>query len=104
MGDVKIADTKAGKLQFSSPNKFKLKDAGIKGLTFTKTIKANNKGDAMAVFRNRYNLAPGVDLDVNATKPEGKGGNINFKITAKFNKGGYVKKYARGGGIRKVRR
>ena len=104
MAELKVADTRLGKLHWKSPNKLKLKDAGIKGLTFTKTIKANNKGDAMAVFRKKYNLAPGVDLDVKATKPEGKGGNINFKITAKFNKGGYVKKYARGGGIRKVRR
>jgi len=104
MGDVKIADTKAGKLQFSSPNKFKLKDAGIKGLTFTKTIKANNKGDAMAIFRNRYDLSPNTTLDVNAMKKEGREGSINFKITAKFNKGGHVKQYARGGSTRKVNR
>ena len=104
MDDIKIADTGAGKLHWESPNKLKVKDAGVKGLTFTKTIAAGNKGDAMAIFRNKYNIAPGVNLDVDAMKPEGKGGSIYFTITAKFNKGGYVKKYAKGGGVRKVRR
>ena len=104
MDDIKIADTKAGKLHFSSPNKLKVKDAGVKGLTFTKIIEAGNEGDAMAIFRNRYDIAPGTTLDVNAVKPEGRGGEINFKITAKFNKGGHVKQYARGGSTRKVNR
>ena len=104
MGDVTIADTEAGKFHWESPNKLKVKDAAVKGLTLTKTIAAGNKGNAMAIFRNKYNIAPGVDLKVNAIKPEGKGGSIYFKITAKFNKGGYVKKYAKGGGVRKVKR
>jgi hypothetical protein len=76
----------------------------VKGLTLSKVIKADNKGDAMAIFRNRYDLSPNTTLDVNAMKKEGREGSINFKITAKFNKGGHVKQYARGGSTRKVNR
>jgi hypothetical protein len=76
----------------------------IKGLTLSKVIKADNKGDAMAIFRNRYDLSPNTTLDVDAMKKEGRDGSINFKITAKFNKGGHVKQYARGGSTRKVNR
>ena len=85
-------------------NKLSYKPDEIKGLKLSKIIKADNKGDAIAEFRNRYDLAPGVNLDVDAMKREGQGGSINFKITANFNRGGHVKKYARGGGVRKVRR
>lgn len=96
-----IPIVKSGKLSLQIPNKLKARTGT--GFTFTKTIEAGNKGDAEAIFRRRFDLAPGVDLDVNAVKPEGKGGEINFKITAKFAKGGYVKQYARGGSTRRVR-
>jgi len=76
----------------------------VKGLTLSKVIKADNKGEAMAIFRNRYDLSPNTTLDVDAMKKEGREGSINFKITARFNKGGYVKQYARGGSTRKVNR
>ena len=76
----------------------------VKGLTLSKVIKADNKGDAMAIFRNRYDLSPNTTLDVDAMKKEGRDGSINFKITARFNKGGHVKQYARGGSTRKVNR
>ena len=72
-------------------------------ITVTKTIAAGNKGDAKIKFREMFNIVPGVDIHVQATKREGRGGSAYFKVTAKFNKGGSVKKYAKGGGIRKVR-
>jgi hypothetical protein len=93
MGDLTI---KGNKINYSPDE--------IKGLTLSKVIKADNKGDAMAIFRNRYNLSPNTSLDVDAMKKEGREGSINFKITARFNKGGYVKQYARGGSTRKVNR
>ena len=99
----KIPINESGSLSFQLPNKLTLEDAGVKGLGFTKTIKAGNKGDAMAIFRRRFDLAPGVELDVNAVKPEGRGGEGSFKVRIKLNKGGYVKQYARGGSTRKVR-
>jgi len=104
MGDIKIADTKLGKLNWETPNKLKLEDAGIEGLDLTKTIKAKNEGDAKAIYRRMFDLSPGVKLEVKAEKPEGRGGKFNFTVRIPLNKGGYVKKYARGGGIRKVRR
>ena len=84
-------------------NKIKYSPKQLKRLTLSKVIKADNKGDATAKFRNTYNIAPNVSLNVDAMKREGSGGSINFKITANFNKGGYVKQYARGGSTRKVR-
>ena len=72
-------------------------------ITVTKTIKAANEGDAKIKFEEMFNIAPGIDIHVQATKREHKGGNFYFEVTAKFNKGGSVKKYAKGGGIRKVR-
>ena len=98
-----VPELRAGKLHYQSPDKLKLKDAVVEGLTFTKIIKAGNKGDAEAIFRRKFNLAPGVNLGISAVKPEGRGGEFNFKITARFNKGGYVKQYARGGSTRRVR-
>ena len=85
-------------------NKINYSPEELKGLTLSKVIKADNKGEAMAIFRNRYDLSPNTTLDIDAMKKEGREGSINFKITAKFNKGGYVKQYARGGSTRKVNR
>ena len=96
-----IPITKSGKLSLQIPNKLKVRTDT--GFTFTKTIKAGNEGDATAIFRKEFDLAPGVKLKVNAKKPEGRGGEFNFKITAGFAKGGYVKQYARGGSTRRVR-
>jgi hypothetical protein len=104
MAELKVADTKLGKLRWKDPDKLKVEDPlGLEGLTLTKTIKANNAGDAKAIFRNRYNIAPGVNLDVRAEKDEGRGGKVNFTVRIALNKGGAIKKYAKGGGIRKVR-
>jgi hypothetical protein len=103
MAELKVADTRLGKLHWKSPNKLKLKDAGIKGLDLTKTIKANNEGDAKAIYRRMFDLAPGVKLEVEAEKDEGRGGKVDFTVRIPFNKGGAIKKYAKGGGIRKVR-
>ena len=93
----------SGRLSLQLPNKLKLKDVGVQGLTLSKTIEAGNEGDAEAIFRRTFDLAPGVELDVKAKKPEGRGGEGSFTVRIKLNKGGYVKQYARGGSTRKVR-
>jgi len=104
MAELKVADTKLGKLHLESPNKLKVEDAlGLDGLTITKTIRAGNEGDAIAKFEKRWKIAPGVHISARLRKDEGRGGEGYFTVTAKYNKGGAIKKYAKGGGIRKVR-
>jgi hypothetical protein len=81
-------------------------DIGIEpfeGLTLTKTVQAGNEGDAIAKFEKRWKIAPGVHVHARAKKPEGRGGEAYFTVTAEFNKGGAVKNYAKGGSMRKVR-
>jgi len=104
MAELKVADTRLGKLRWKGLDKLKVEDPlGLEGLTLTKTIKANNAGDAKAIYRRMFNLAPGVKLEVEAEKDEGRGGKVDFTVRIPFNKGGAIKKYAKGGGIRKVR-
>ena len=75
----------------------------ISGL-FSKGVEGLSKGDISAKVRQHYDLGKNTSISITGDWQEGGKGRIfaNFKMN--YNKGGYVKKYARGGGIRKVRR
>ena len=53
--------------------------------------------------KKQFKLPNNAIVDISGNLKKGGGGSIFANISMPFNKGGSVKKYAKGGGIRKVR-
>ena len=70
---------------------------------FSEGVKGLSKGDISAKVRKHYDLGKNTSISITGDWKEGGKGSLFASFNMLFNKGGSVKKYAKGGSMRKVR-